>query len=111
MMNSQELETAVRMGLDLVVLVINNSKYGMIRWKQHDAGFEDFGLDFGNPNFVDYANSYGATGHRIERTEDFVPTLEKAFAAGGVHLIDLPVDDSEHIAVLTEELAHKICVA
>jgi acetolactate synthase-1/2/3 large subunit len=104
MMNSQELETAVRLGLDLVILVLNDSAYGMIRWKQSDMGFGDFGLGFNNPNFVKYAESYGATGHRITRDADFAPTLEKAFTTGGVHLIDLPVDYSENQHILFEEI-------
>ncbi len=110
MMNSQDLETAVRLKQDLVVVILNNSKYGMIRWKQGNENFEDYGLDFNNPDFVKYAESYGAVGHRVEATNDFVPTLEKAFEAGGVHIIDLPVDDSEHEAVLTRELNEKVCV-
>ncbi|HNP16229.1 MAG TPA: acetolactate synthase large subunit, partial [Terrimesophilobacter sp.] len=104
MMNSQEMETAVRLGLDLVVLVLDDASYGMIQWKQADMGFEEFGVRFGNPDFVKYAGSYGATGHRIERSEDFAPTLESAFAAGGVHLIDLPVDYSENGPVLLHEI-------
>ena len=110
MMNSQEIETAVRLGLNLVVTVLNDSSYGMIRWKQNQAGFEDFGLEFNNPDFVQYANSYGATGHRVERTEDLVPTFEKAFQAGGVHLVDVPVDYSENKRVLIDELAEKVCL-
>lgn len=110
MMNSQEIETAVRLGLNLVVTVLNDSSYGMIRWKQSHAGFDDWGLEFNNPDFVQYANSYGATGHRIERTEDLVPTYEKAFATGGVHLVDLPVDYSENQRVLIDELAAKACL-
>lgn len=110
MMNSQELETAVRLGLNLVVTVLNDSSYGMIRWKQSHAGFEDWGLEFKNPDFVQYARSYGATGHRVERTEDLVSTFEQAFAAGGVHLIDVPVDYSENQRVLIDELAEKVCL-
>lgn len=110
MMNSQEIETAIRMKLNLVVMVLNDSSYGMIRWKQTAAGFEDWGLEFGNPDFVKYAESYGATGHRITATDDLVPTIEKAFAAGGVHLIDLPVDYSENQKVLIDELAEKACL-
>ncbi|CUK20068.1 Acetolactate synthase [Ruegeria denitrificans] len=110
MMNSQEIETAVRLGLNLVVTVLNDSSYGMIRWKQSHAGFDDWGLEFNNPDFVQYANSYGATGHRIERTEDLVPVFERAFAAGGVHLVDLPVDYSENQRVLIDELAAKACL-
>ncbi|CUH44715.1 acetolactate synthase large subunit [Ruegeria atlantica] len=110
MMNSQEVETAVRLGLNLVVTVLNDSSYGMIRWKQSHAGFEDWGLGFKNPDFVQYASSYGATGHRVERTEDLVSTFEQAFAAGGVHLIDVPVDYSENQRVLIDELAEKVCL-
>ncbi|KIC09270.1 acetolactate synthase [Leisingera sp. ANG-M1] len=110
MMNSQELETAVRLNLNLVVTVLNDSSYGMIRWKQSHAGFDDWGLEFNNPDFVQYANSYGATGHRITRTEDLAPTFEAAFAAGGVHLIDVPVDYSENQRVLIDELAAKACL-
>ncbi len=104
MMNSQEMETAVRLGLDIVVLILNDASYGMIQWKQADMGFEDFGVRFGNPDFVKYAECYGATGQRIERSEDFAPTLEKAFAAGGVHLIDLPVDYSENGPALLQDI-------
>lgn len=110
MMNSQELETAVRQGLNLVVTILNDNSYGMIRWKQADAGFGDWGLEFNNPDFIQYANSYGATGHRIERTEDLVPTFEAAFKAGGVHLIDVPVDYSENKRVLIDELKEKVCL-
>ncbi len=110
MMNSQEIETAVRLGLNLVVAVLNDNSYGMIRWKQSHAGFEDWGLEFKNPDFVEYARSYGATGHRVERTEDLVLTFEKAFATDGVHLIDLPVDYSENQRVLIDELAEKVCL-
>lgn len=110
MMNSQDLETAVRLGQDLVVVILTNQKYGMIAWKQANDKFDDFGLDFNNPDFVMYAGSYGAHGHRVEKTEDFKPLLEKCFQAGGVHIIDLPVDDSEHKKVLTQELKDKTCV-
>lgn len=110
MMNSQELETAVRLGLNLVVTVLNDSSYGMIRWKQADAGFEDWGLEFNNPDFVQYANSYGATGHRISSADQLEATFSRAFDAGGVHLIDLPVDYSENQKVLIDELAQKVCL-
>jgi acetolactate synthase-1/2/3 large subunit len=105
MMNSQELETAVRLRLDLVVLIIEDSAYGMIRWKQAVDGFEDYGMSFGNPDFVTYAKAYGAHGHRIASTDAFLPTLENAFQAGGVHLVTVPVDYSENIRVLIDELA------
>jgi len=110
MMNSQELETAIRLGLNLVVTVLNDNSYGMIRWKQASAGFADWGLEFDNPDFVKYAESYGATGHRVTCAEDLIPTYEKAFSAGGVHLVELPVDYSENQKVLIDELAEKVCL-
>jgi acetolactate synthase-1/2/3 large subunit len=110
MMNSQELETAVRLGLNLVVLVLDDSSYGMIRWKQYAMGYPDFGLKFNNPDFVMYAKSYGAKGHRVEKTEEFAPLLENCFAEGGVHLVVLPVDYSENNRVLIDELKEKVCL-
>jgi acetolactate synthase-1/2/3 large subunit len=104
MMNSQELETAVRLRLNLVVMILNDSAFGMIRWKQAVDGFPDFGLTFGNPDFVRYAQSYGARGSRVGAVEDLVPTLETAFKKGGVHLVDVPIDYSENARVLVEEL-------
>ncbi len=110
MMNSQEIETAVRMKLNLIVLVLNDSAYGMIRWKQYGMGLEDFGLEFDNPNFVEYANSFNAKGHRVQDTKSFVPLITECFAEGGVHIIDLPVDYSENNTVLIDELKQKVCV-
>ena len=104
MMNSQELETAVRLRLNLVVLILQDNAYGMIRWKQGVDGFPDFGMTFGNPDFVAYAKAYGAEGSRVERTDDLAPMLEAAFAGGGVHLVTVPVDYSENMRVLVEEL-------
>lgn len=109
MMNSQELETAIRLNLDLVVLLINDSAYGMIKWKQRGMGFEDFGLDYKNPDFVKYAESYGAKGHRVEKAEDLKEMLEAAYAEGGVHLIDCPIDYSENTRVFNGELKDIIC--
>jgi acetolactate synthase-1/2/3 large subunit len=107
MMNSQELETAVRLKLDLVVLVIEDSAYGMIRWKQAVDKFADFGMTFGNPDFVRYAESYGAHGHRIAATSELIPTLEAAFRQGGVHLVAVPIDYSENMRVLVDELGNR----
>jgi len=109
MMNSQEIETAVRLKLNLVVTILNDSAYGMIRWKQAGFGFEDYGLEFKNPDFIQYAQSYGAIGHRVKSADELIPIFEKAFNAGGVHLIDLPVDYSENQKVLIDELAEKVC--
>ncbi|HWK63902.1 MAG TPA: acetolactate synthase large subunit [Rhizobiaceae bacterium] len=107
MMNSQELETAVRLGLNLVVVILNDSAYGMIRWKQSIDDFPDFGLTFGNPDFVRYAEAYGATGSRVTEAAALAPTLEAAFAGGGVHVVDVPIDYSENTKVLVEELRNR----
>lgn len=105
MMNSQELETAVRLGLNLVVLILNDSSYGMIRWKQAGAGFPDWGLEYGNPDFIKYSEAYGAKGHRIHETKAFFDTMDFCFNEGGVHVIDLPVDYSDNVSRLITELA------
>ena len=104
MMNSQEMETAVRLGLNLVVVILNDSAYGMIRWKQSVDQFPDFGMTFGNPEFVRYAEAYGAKGTRVESVAALVPTLQAAFEGGGVHLVEIPIDYSENTRVLVEEL-------
>jgi acetolactate synthase-1/2/3 large subunit len=104
MMNSQELETATRLGLDLVVLVLQDNAYGMIRWKQAVDGFQDFGMTFNDPDFVGYARAYGAKGSRVESADGLAPILEAAFAGGGVHLVVVPVDYSENMRVLIDEL-------
>jgi acetolactate synthase-1/2/3 large subunit len=104
MMNSQELETAARLGLDLVVLILQDNAFGMIRWKQAVDGHPDFGMTFGNPDFVAYAKAYGVKGSRVASADDLVPTLENAFAGGGVHLVTVPVDYSENMRVLVDEL-------
>src|SRR3954447_19730272 len=110
MMNSQELETAVRLKLNLVVLVLEDRAYGMIRWKQEVDGFSDFGLDFGNPDFVAYAKSYGAKGWRVGKASELSTMLKAAFRGGGVHLVVAPVDYSENMRVLVNEL-HQVVQA
>jgi acetolactate synthase-1/2/3 large subunit len=107
LMNSQELETAVRRKLNLVVLVLVDNAFGMIRWKQAVDGFDDYGLTFGNPDFVRYAQAYGAHGHHVEAIADFAPTLEAAFQAGGVHLVSIGIDYSENKRVLVDELRNR----
>jgi acetolactate synthase I/II/III large subunit len=103
-MNSQELETAVRLKLNLVVLVLEDNAYGMIRWKQRVDGFPDYGMTFGNPDFVAYAKAYGAKGARVQRVDGLAPALDAAFASGGVHLVSTPIDYSENERVLVDEL-------
>jgi acetolactate synthase-1/2/3 large subunit len=80
----------------------------MIRWKQSVDNFPDFGLTFGNPDFVKYAESYGARGSRVSKCDDLVATLEAAFQGGGVHLVVVPIDYSENKRVLVDELRAKV---
>jgi len=111
MMNSQEMETAVRLRLNLVVLILQDNAYGMIRWKQAVDSFADWGLTFGNPDFVKYAESYGAKGSRVDSADGLAPALETAFNDGGIHLVAVPVDYSENIRVLVEELRRAVPAA
>lgn len=108
MMNSQELETAVRLKLNLVVLILQDNAYGMIRWKQAVDSFPDFGLTFGNPDFVQYARAYGATGTLVDSTAGFTAALNDAFDAGGVHLVIAPIDYSQNVHDLVDELRNRV---
>ncbi len=107
MMNSQELETAVRLGLHLTVIILRDDAYGMIRWKQANMKFADYGLTFGNPDFVLYAQSYGAKGHRITTSGELLPLLKKCQQEPGVHVIDLPVDYSDNDRILNHEIKER----
>jgi acetolactate synthase I/II/III large subunit len=104
MMNSQEMETAVRLGLNITVLILNDNSYGMIRWKQANMGFKDWGLTYGNPDFVKYAESYGASGHRVENAAHLPELLKQCLDTPGVHLIDCPVDYSENDKILNHDI-------
>jgi acetolactate synthase I/II/III large subunit len=110
MMNSQEMETAVRLNLNIVVIILNDNAYGMIKWKQQGLGFDNFGLDYKNPDFVKYAQSYGAFGYRPKNCEDFCAVLDICLQSDGVHLIDLVVDYSLNHPILNEKLKQKTCV-
>ena len=107
MMNAQELETAVRLKMNLICLILRDNSYGMIRWKQANLGFEDFGLEYGNPDFVKFAECHGANGYRVEKTEDFVPLLKKCNDISGVHIVELPVDYSENDRILNHEIKER----
>ncbi|TCT42886.1 acetolactate synthase large subunit [Martelella mediterranea] len=103
MMNSQELETAVRLGIPMVVLIWEDNSYGLIKWKMELEIKRHKHVDFNNPDFVAYANSFGAKGYRIDKAEDLLPTLKKALAEDGVSVITCPVDYSENTR-LTDRL-------
>lgn len=108
MMNSQEIETAMRLGVPLVILIWNDGGYGLIEWKQTMAFGRSSYVKFNNPDFVKYAASFGARGYRIERTEDLRDTLQAALADNTVSIIDCPVDYRENMK-LTEKLGEMVC--
>ena len=110
MMNSQELETALRLKLNIAVIILRDDAYGMIKWKQTGMDFPEFGLDFRNPVFVKYAEAYGAKGIRITKTGQLPDVLKNVFKEGGVHVIEVPIDYSENEKVFLQELKEKTCI-
>ncbi|CAN5600011.1 acetolactate synthase large subunit [soil metagenome] len=104
MMNSQELETAVRLGVDLTVLVLRDDAYGMIKWKPAHDGFPEYGMDVGNPDFVRYAESFGARGHRVDSADGFLPLLRQALATPGIDLIEVPIDYDDDDRILNDDI-------
>jgi len=108
MMNSQEIETAMRIGTAIVILIWTDSKYGLIRWHQMKKFGRPSYIDFNNPDFVKYAESFGAKGYRVEAAEDLLPTLKRAIKDDTVVIIDCPVDYSENMK-LTEKLGGLVC--
>ena len=108
LMNSQEIETALRIGVAIVILVWNDSKYGLIKWHQDRRFGRDTQIEFNNPDLVKYAESFGAKGYRIASADDLLPTLKQAITDDTVVLIDCPVDYSENMK-LTEKLGNLVC--
>ncbi|MBF6058900.1 acetolactate synthase large subunit [Thiomicrorhabdus heinhorstiae] len=96
MMNSQEIETALRVKAPIVILIWNDSQYGLIEWKQQRRYGRSAYVDFKNPDFVEYAKSFGAEGIRIKAAKDLQPTLRNALKTPTVTVIDCPVDYSEN---------------
>ena len=108
LMNSQEIETAVRLKLPLVILIWNDSSYGLIEWKQLNQFSRTSHVRFTNPDFVKYAESFGCRGYRVDRTQDLQEILREALAVDAVSIIDCPVDYRENIK-LTEQLGKLVC--
>jgi acetolactate synthase-1/2/3 large subunit len=108
MMNSQEIETALRMGTALVILIWNDSQYGLIRWHQLRRFARDSHIDFTNPDFVRYAESFGAKGYRVGAADELIPAVERAIADDTVVVIDCPVDYSENMK-FTERMGNLVC--
>ena len=108
LMNSQEIETALRLGLSFVIVIFNDSKYGMIEWKQKLHHNVSYGNDFTNPDFVKYAESFGAKGYKIKSAVEFSKILKEALNQKTVCIIDVPVDYSENYELM-EKLGQEIC--
>lgn len=110
MMTSQDLETAKRMKLDLVIVLLRDNAYGMIKWKQQSMQLPSFALDFTNPDFNLLADAYGIQGYTIQDAADFKKTLRQTLNAKGIHLLDVPIDYADNYKVLVEDLQKKTCV-
>lgn len=103
LMNSQEIETAMRLKIPIVILIWNDASYGLIEWKQQNEFGRTSHVEFTNPDFVQYAQSFGAVGVRVEQTEQLMSILKEALARDTVTVIDCPVDYRENLK-LTETL-------
>ena len=109
MMNSQELETALRYEIPIVVLVLNDNAFGFVKWEQKNKGFESFGADYGNPDFAKYAESYGAVGMKAKEGDDLSELLRRAFAMKRPVVIECPIDYSVNYAPFSKELSSLVC--
>lgn len=109
MMNCQELETAIRYKIPLVILILNDNAFGFIKWKQKKMHFEDFALDYGNPDFVRFAESFGAKGLKVEEGDDLSDVLEKAFSLNELVVIECPIDYSVNYETFSIELGNLVC--
>jgi acetolactate synthase-1/2/3 large subunit len=108
LMNSQELETAVRLGLAITVLVLRDGKFGVIQHHMDTRLGRHFGVDFGNPDFVTYAGSFGVRAQRVERADQLLPALRSSLEADGPSLIDCPIDYREN-ENLSQALGEVVC--
>lgn len=109
MMSAQELETAIRCDIPVVVLVLNDNAYGFIKWEQEAKGLTNFGLDLGNPDFVTFAESFGAAGFSVREGDDLSQILNEAFALNRPAVVECPIDYSVNYATFSEELGNLVC--
>ena len=108
LMNSQEIETALRLGVSIVIIIWRDSSYGLIKWKQKVRFGRESNVEFQNPDFVKYAESFGARGYRVDSAERFLPVLRQGLKDDTVVVIDCPVDYGENLK-LTERLGELVC--
>ena len=108
MMNVQEMETARRLDVNMVVMVWEDHSYGLIAWKQQNEFGKHTDLSFGNPDWMQLASAFGWSGHHVANSRDLVGTLEKAFAESGPSLVVIPIDYRENMK-LTERLGNIVC--
>jgi acetolactate synthase-1/2/3 large subunit len=109
MMNSQELETALRYNVPIVVLILNDNAFGFVKWEQKNKGFAGFGADYRNPDFVKYAESYGAVGMKVGEGDNLSEFLRRAFSLKTVVLIECPIDYSHNYETFSKELSNIVC--
>jgi acetolactate synthase-1/2/3 large subunit len=107
-MNAQELETACRLNLPFVTLIFRDDGYGLVQWKQIKKFGRETAIRFGNPDFIQFAQSFGAKGYRVDKASQLIPVLEEAFRQTVPSVIDLPVDYRENLK-LTEKMGRIIC--
>jgi len=105
MMNAQEIATALHYNIPVVVLILNDNAYGFIKWEQREKRFADFSLDLTNPDFVRFAESFGAAGLLMKAGDDLSQVLSQAFALKRPALVECPIDYSVNYATFSEELA------
>ncbi len=108
LMNCQELETAVRLGLRLVIVILRDDSFGVVRWNQLTRFGRESGVSFGNPDFVKFAESFGARGYRVEGAAALRPILEEAGQWQGLSIVDVPVDYTENFK-LREKMGRIVC--
>ena len=108
-MNPSALTSAMSLHLDMVILLLRDDAYGMIKWRQEERKLPNFGMEFQNPDFVQYALAHGIKATRITATQPLMPTLQRCLGEKGVHLIEVPIDYSQNTYMLSEQLLAQTC--
>ncbi len=109
MMNAQEMETAIRYDVPIVVLILNDNAFGFIKWEQKAKGFPDFALDYQNPDFVKFAESFGAAGLKVKKNDDLTELLHTAFSLKKPAIIECPIDYSVNFETFSGQLTNIVC--